>query len=198
MVGLGDSGDLGARALGMRDEFQRRTGLFSAEDPWFETRARAFWDDALTTQGFALLASRILGKDSRPVAEAIVHAHRGLFVVEETHEQGGRLLDLWSGAELIVSYLDSAQALSFEHGDGAIDARVTRAPSGPQLFVLPGAYHHAADALEPAMDVLAVAKERGLGTQAALDSLLRMDLVLRSSSRVKAAFAYRAESLRGA
>jgi len=76
-----------------------------------------------------------------------------------------------------------------------MDARVTRGTSGSDLFVLPGAYHHPADALEPAIDVLLAARERGMTTDRALDALLRMELVLRNSSRVKAAFAYRVEGL---
>jgi hypothetical protein len=43
--------------------------------------------------------------------------------------------------------------------------------------------------------LLPVAKERGMATHAALDALLRMDHALRTLSRVKAAFAYRKESL---
>ncbi len=76
-----------------------------------------------------------------------------------------------------------------------MDARVTAGPSGSDLFLLPGAYHHPADALEPAIDVLFAARERGMDTQRVLDALMRMELVFRSSSRVKAGFAYRAESL---
>jgi hypothetical protein len=43
--------------------------------------------------------------------------------------------------------------------------------------------------------VIAAAREREMTTEDALDALLRMELVFRSSSRVKAAFAYRVESL---
>jgi len=61
--------------------------------------------------------------------------------------------------------------------------------------VLPGALHHGPDALEPLVKVIAAARERDLETGDLLDALLRMELVFRSSSRVKAAFAYRVESL---
>lgn len=196
MVALGDSGELGTHALRMRAAFQQRTGAFSAEDAWFEARARAFWDDALTTQGFAALAAGVLGSDDRRAfASCLARAHRGFFTVEDADERGACLVDLWSGAELLVRYVDPTQALSFDHAEGAIDARVTATPSGSTLYVLPGAYHHAADALDPAASVLEAAKKRGLSTRETLDALLRMDLVLRASSRVKAAFAYRVESL---
>jgi len=195
IVALGDSGTLGPQAASMRKEFQRRTGPYGAEDPWFETRSRAFWDDALATQGFAVLAAAELSPQIQALAACIDQAHRGFFLVEEVDDRGALLVDVWSGAELLVRHLDETQRLTLEHAEGAMDARVTRGAAGSDLFVLPGAYHHPADALEPAIDVLLAARERGMTTDAALDALLRMELVLRSSSRVKAAFAYRASGL---
>lgn len=172
-----------AAAASLRDAYQRRTGTFGPEDPWFETRSRALWDDVVTSAGF-------------PYARA----HRGFFIVAESEgelEDGAdaKLVDLWSGAELLVHHLDEAQALALEHAEGPIDARVVAAGDPRALFVLPGAYHHAADALEPATAVLGAAHDRGMDTTAALDALMRMDLVFRSSSRVKASFAYKAEAL---
>lgn len=172
------------RAGELLEVFQKRTGVFHAEDPWFETRSRAFWDDALTTQGMG-----------RSFGQTFARAHRGFFIVSDVDDEGALLLDLWSGAELIVRHLDETQALTLEHAEAAIDARVVAAGDPPSLYVLPGAYHHAADALDPALDVLAGARDRGMDTGEALDALLRMDLVFRASSRVKASFAYRVESL---
>ena len=194
-MSLGDSGRLGEHAARMRKEFQRRTGAYGPEDPWFETRARAFWDDALSTQGFAALAAEQLDDRTRAIAASLQRAHRGFFVVEEVDDRGACLVDVWSGAELLVRHIDETQALTLEHAQGAMDARVAAGPSGSDLFLLPGAYHHPADALEPAIDVLVAAQERGMSTQSALDALMRMELVFRSSSRVKAGFAYRVESL---
>ncbi len=168
------------RAGELREVFQKRTGVFHAEDPWFETRSRACWDDALTTQAFGGIFAR---------------AHRGFFVVSEFDDHGALLLDLWSGAELLVRHLDETQKLTLEHAEGALDARVVAAGDPPALYVLPGAYHHAPDALEPAAAVLSGARDRGMETGDALDALMRMDLVFRASSRVKASFAYRVESL---
>ena len=179
----------------MRHAFQLRTGHFGPEDPWFESRVRAFWDDAVTTQGFAALAAPMLGDAARALAACVSRAHRGFFLVEEVDEHGACLVDAWSGAELLVRHIDETQALTLEHAQGAMDARVTRAPSGSDLFLLPGAYHHPADALEPATVVLGAAQGRGMQTQQVLDALMRMELVFRSSSRVKASFAYRVESL---
>lgn len=187
----------------MRQAWTARTGSFGPEDPWFEPRVRAFWDDALTTQGFAALAVQSSGQNpSRPplpdAAQALAAAaptvHRGFFVVDEVDERGACLVDAWSGAELLVRHLDDTQALTLEHAEGGIDARITSGLDS-NLYLLPGAYHHPADALDPALDVLVAAQERGMKTQDALDALLRMELVLRSSSRVKAGFAYRVEGL---
>jgi hypothetical protein len=200
----------------MRQEFQRRTGAFGPEDPWFEARSRAFWDDALTTQGFAELAAPKLDRDGdrdpeadassgrEAVARRLARAHRGLFTVDERFESAGapprdlggaRLVDLWSGAEFLVDVLDEAQRVVLDHAEGLMDARVVAPLEDGPLYVLPGAFHHAPEAGDAARDVLAAARERGMSTGDALDALLRMELVFRSSSRVKAAFAYRVASL---
>ena len=190
----------------MRLAFEKRTGAFGPEDPWFEARSAAFWDDALTTQGFAALAAPFLppapgpkGDEVAQVAARFDRAHRGVFVVEEVDGRGAHLVDLWSGAELLVHHIDEAQAVTLEHAEGPMDARVVAA--SPEeggacvLFVLPGALHHGPDAREPIDRVIAAARERDMATGDVLDALLRMELVFRSSSRVKAGFAYRVESL---
>ena len=196
--------DLAPEARRMREAFQKRTGAFGPEDPWFEPRSRAFWDDALTTQGFATLAaphlaaapSRGAGDEAPQVAARFERAHRGIFVVDEVDERGAHLVDLWSGAELLVRHIDEGQAVTFEHAEGPMDARVVAGPPEEgALFALPGALHHGPDAMEPIRRVIAAARERDMATGDVLDALLRMELVFRSSSRVKAAFAYRVESL---
>lgn len=183
----------------MRERFEKRTGAFGPEDAWFEVRSRAFWDDALTTQGFAQLAAPHADEDIARVVARFDRAHRGVFLVQEVDDRGAQLVDLWSGAELMVRHLDEAQATSLEHAEGPMDARVVAglAEEGEvaPLFVLPGALHHGPDAMEPLAKVIDAARERDMTTGDALDALLRMELVFRSSSRVKAAFAYRVESL---
>jgi hypothetical protein len=191
--------DLAAEVRRMRERFQKRAGAFGPEDPWFEMRTRAFWDDALTTQGFASLAAPHLDAGLAAVATRFERAHRGLFLVEELDAEGAHLVDLWSGAELVVGVLDEDQATTLEHADGVMDARVVAGPAETgalsTLFVLPGALHHGPDATDPLVKVIAAARERDMSTGDALDALLCMERVLRSSSRVKAAFAYRVESL---
>ena len=186
----------------MRELFEKRTGAFGPEDAWFESRSRAFWDDALTTQGFAALAAPHAGEEVSRVVESFGRAHRGVFLVDEVDERGAHLVDLWSGAELLVRHLDEAQAVTLEHAEGPMDARVVAGPVAggasdavAPLFVLPGALHHGSEATEPLLKVIAAARARDMATGDALDALLRMELVFRSSSRVKAGFAYRVESL---
>ena len=183
----------------MRERFEKRTGSFGAEDAWFEARSRAFWDDALTTQGFAALAAPHAGDEVAGVVARFDRAHRGVFLVEDVDDRGAHLVDLWSGAELLVRHLDEAQAVTLEHAEGPMDARVVAGPADegetPLLFVLPGALHHASEAMDPLVKVIAAARERDMATGDVLDALLRMELVFRSSSRVKAGFAYRVESL---
>ena len=191
--------DLLPDARRMREAFERRTGAFGPEDPWFEVRSRAFWDDALTTQGFAALAAKGSEVEVAEVAARFARSHRGVFVVDAVDEHGAHLVDLWSGAELLVRHLDEAQAVTLQHAEGPIDARVVAGPGAEgesdALFLLPGALHHAPDAMDPLLRVLTAARQRDLQGEEVLDALLRMELVFRSSSRVKAAFAYRVESL---
>lgn len=193
---------LGAGALAdeagrLREAFQKRTGAFGPEDAWFEARSRAFWDDALTTEHFGAVAAAELGADAKSLAPRLARAHRGLFRVEDAPngDADAKLVDEWSGVELLVRVLDDAQRVVLEHAEGLMDARVVTAGDAGPLYVLPGAFHHAADATEHARKVLAAARERAMETGAALDALLRMELVFRSSSRVKAGFAYRVASL---
>ena len=61
--------------------------------------------------------------------------------------------------------------------------------------MLPGALHHAADANDAVRRVVDEAHKRQMKTGEALDALMRMELVLRSSSRVKTTFAYRIDNL---
>jgi hypothetical protein len=218
LVQGGGSAALEADLRAMRTAFQDRTGAFRPDDPSVEVdaRTRAFWDDALTTRGapsFAASAAAAIPDPPAPgtaaadaleaLVPALARAHRGLFVVEETSlpAADAHLVDLWSGAELVVRVLDEAQGIALRHAHGALDGRVV-APgrvdgAGPAfaLYLLPGAFHHPADATPHLAAVLDKARDSALSTAALLDALLRMERVLRTSSRVKAAYAYRTSGL---
>ena len=64
-----------------------------------------------------------------------------------------------------------------------------------RVGILPGALFHPEDATEAIEQILDVARERTMETDDVLDALLRMELSLRSLSRVKPGYAYRVQAL---
>jgi len=100
--GRGESN--GPRVRSLRVDFERRTGNFTSEDPWFEARSGAFWDDALTTHAFGREVAGLLPDGARFWVEPLARAHRGLFQAkrDKDGEQGFHLVDAWSGAEFRV------------------------------------------------------------------------------------------------
>lgn len=185
-----------ARIAAMRARFEERTGTYTPEDPWFEARSAAFWDDALTTQRFGNELEALLDDKVRFWLEPLARAQRGLFRVAP--DKGGyRLDDAWSGASFRVgATLGLADAL--RRAGGFVDGRIVAAlgDTTVEVALLAGAVFHAEDATVPIAALVPIARERGLARDAFLDSVLRMDLAFRAShARVKAAFAYRKEAL---
>jgi hypothetical protein len=181
----------------MRRAFEARTGAFGPDDPWFEARSRAFWDDALTTQGFAREAARSLAEGLVPWGLAFGRAHRGLFERFEDRRvpvPAGSVLvrDVFSGAEVVVE-IDAAIGDALRAATGLMDARLVGHDG--KVGMLPGVLFHQAEATVPIRDVVSRAKDRGMEAGPALDALMRMELRLRSLSRVKVAYAYRPEML---
>jgi hypothetical protein len=179
----------------LRHRFEERTGAFAPEDPWFEERSRAFWSDAVTRGRFGREVAAELGPDERAWLGALDRSHRGLFRVEAT-AAGRKLVDVWSGAELVPTVIAFESAAELDASAGQLfDARVVGSLEPYTLALLPGAVFHprpASAAIEP---VLAAARARDLSTDEALDALLRMERSLRALSRVKATYAYRVEAL---
>jgi hypothetical protein len=199
ILALGAMPAFASRVAEMRRAFEERTGEFAPDDPWFEARSRAFWDDAVTTQGFGA-ASEIreaLPEGARKWAEAIARAHRGLFVMKEGDSEGDTRVvrDLWSGAEFEVHAIDDATRLALNAVSAPFDARLVGSDEPARVGMLPGAVFHPADAVEPIAKVIAKARAESRTTGDVLDALLRMERGLRASARVKAAYAYRAEKL---
>ena len=181
----------------LRRAFEGRTGAFGPEDPWFEVRSRAFWDDALTTQGFARDAALSAGEELVPWGLAFSRAHRGLFERYEdravTVDDGCVLVrDVISGAAFVVD-VDPAIGDAVFRADGFFDARLVGVRG--RVGMLPGAVFHRTDARAPILEVVKRASEKGMHPDRTLDALLRMELRLTSLSRVKVAYAYRAEGL---
>jgi hypothetical protein len=183
-----------AVTLAMREAFEARAGAFGVEDAWFEARSLAFWDDALTTQGFPRTVESEIDAASRGWIVPLERAHRGIF--RAAAEPGGVFCvdDLWSGASFLLAApepgLREALATSTY-----FDGRVVGRADPLAVVLLPGAVFHPADAKDLIEKVLEAARTRGLAKDDTLDALLRMERNLRSHSRVKAAYAYRAEAL---
>jgi hypothetical protein len=182
-----------ARAREMHAAFEARTGAFSPDDPWFEERSRAFWCDAITRGRFGREVEGELADDDRRWLAPLERAHRGLFRRAET---SGQLVDVWSGAELVVTDLDDVARAELDAAAGQLfDARVVGADEPLVVALLPGAIFHPHEATAAIEQVVAAARARDLATHDVLDALLRMERSLRALSRVKAAYAYRVEAL---
>lgn len=180
----------------MRHAFEERTGPFGAEDPWFEARSRAFWDDALTRQRFARDVANDLPAEARAWTTAFDRAHRGLFRAEES--SGAWVLrDVWSGAELFVDIADDGSREALHAAAGLFDARVVACAEPLGVAMLPGALFHPEDATDSIEAVLVAARGRALAVDDVLDALMRMERRFRSLSRVKAGYAYRPDGLGG-
>jgi hypothetical protein len=216
IVQLGGGSREGASVARLRATFEARTGAFAPEDAWFEERSRAFWCDAVTRGRFGREVERDLSSEDRRWLGPLERAHRGLFQRSPQRlsqrsvrrrggdrEDGEVLVDVWSGAEIVVTALDDASRAEIEAAaDQLLDARVVgwgegtdHAQGGVGVALLPGAVFHPPHATEAIRDVLAAARASGVSTHDTLDALLRMERTLRALSRVKTAYAYRAEAL---
>jgi hypothetical protein len=194
IASLGLEGRHEEHARAMRRTFEERTGAFGPEDPSFEARSRAFWDDAVTRQGFADLVLSELPEPARPWAKALGRAHRGLFYASLS--TGGWLLrDIWGGAEFSVDDVDEAMRSAWKAPSGPFDGRLAALSDPIRLGILPGALFHPEDAAEPIERVLQAAHDQRLGTHDVLDALLRMETNFRTMSRVKPGYAYKPQSL---
>jgi hypothetical protein len=194
IVQLGGAPARAERVAALRASWEERTGAFSPEDPWFEERSRGFWDDAVTTQHFGSDVADELKDDERVWLGPLARAHRGLFRVSAEHRDF--LEDVWSGAEFVVTIMDEASRAELDASSGQLfDARVVGADAPATVALLPGAVFHPRHATEHVAPVLAAARARAMSTGDTLDALLRMQRALRSLSRVKPAYAYRAEAL---
>jgi hypothetical protein len=182
-----------ARAEGvaaLRAGFEARTGAFVPEDPWFEERSRAFWCDAVTSARFGREVEAELSDAERLWLGPLERAHRGLFLA------GDNLVDVWGGAEFVVSLLDDESAAELAAASGQLfDARIVASADASLVALLPGAVFHPRETTAPIHNVLGAARERGLAREDTLDALLRMQRTLRSLARVKPAYAYRPEAL---
>lgn len=176
--------------------FEKRTGKFGPDDPWFEVRSRAFWDFAMTQKDAAAPIRAALEGRERAWADALPRAHRGLF--EARHEPRGVVVhDVLGGADLLVHEVDEGTTDALAESSSLFDGAVVALASPVRLALLPGAIFHPEEARDAIAGVVAVGRSRGIQDEALLDALLRMELSLRVLSRVKPSYAYRAEALAG-
>jgi hypothetical protein len=191
IVELGGAAEVSPRIAALKADFEKRSGAFSSEDPWFEERSRVFWLDAVTRGRLGRDVADALEAPQRRWLEPLERAHRGLFRVEDE-----ALVDVWSGAVLIPTLVDDASRAELDTSEGQLfDARIVGGESPPVVALLPGAFFHPSQATGPIEGVLDAARAAGMETDEVLDKLLLMERTLRSLSRVKAAYAYRAEAL---
>ncbi len=175
----------------MRARFEAATGSYSPEDSWFEERSRAFWCDAVTRGRFGREVEDELDEGERAWLAPLERAHRGLF-----RAQGDVLVDVWSGAELVLTLVDDASRAELDAAAGQlVDGRVVGTDEPLLVALLPGAVFHPRDATTAIQPVLAAAHAADLATHHALDALLRMERTLRALARVKVAYAYRPDAL---
>ncbi len=205
-LGGGSRDRVAAAVAERRAAFEARTGAFVPEDPWFEERSRAFWCDAVTRGRFGREVEADLPPEDRAWLGPLERAHRGLFHrMDAAGPRGARghadaagevLVDVWSGAEIVVDSLDDASRAELEAAAGQLlDARVVGTDEPLAVALLPGAIFHPRHATAAILDVVKAAHASHLSTHDALDALLRMERTLRALSRVKTTYAYRAEAL---
>jgi hypothetical protein len=186
------------RAAALRAAFFRRT---SSSTPGGETepedRARAAWDDALTTGGLAAeLADGLADPSERALARVLSRAHRAVFRMTLLGAQRAAH-DVISGASFLVLPRDDIGREVLVAGEGEdealFEARIVAASDG--CAMLPGIIFHPPDATPLIYDILTAAKERGMLRDDLCDALLRMQHTFRYLSRVKIGYAYKAEAL---
>jgi hypothetical protein len=105
------------------------------------------------------------------------------------------LRDVWSGAEFVIDEVDDASRSALDAPSGPFDGRLAALSDPTRIGLLPGAVFHPEDATEPIERVLAAAREQQFRTDDVLDALLRMEMSLRTMSRVKPSYAYRTQAL---
>ncbi len=161
-----------AEIAAARADFVARTGSFEPDEPFYEERVRAAFDDAVTSWGTprAVMLRRWLGAHDEPRARAIVRSWRTLLVVEQVAEHA-RVRALLTDAELLV-VRDEGPAGKLREGD-VFDGRLF-VHDGVRL--LPGPVFFERDAHEAIAAVIAEAKRHRRGSEASCDALLRMQM----------------------
>jgi hypothetical protein len=192
-----------------RAAFFARTGALPDDHPQFAARLAAAWEDALVqaahpdqgplavgTPLIATVGQTLEDEAERDIAALLAAGQRGLFEVRATGEHRFLFDHLRGGSFLLLRNDELGRTAPRRPRDpapGLIVGRLVGAYDGCTL--LPGLIFLPPDATPLLPPILAEARTRGLGDDAVLDALLRMDHTLHTLSRVKAGFAFRSASL---
>jgi hypothetical protein len=202
LVGRGVAPEHAPRVAELRRSFEARTGPFGPEDPFFDARSAAFWDDAVTSGGFGRDAFERLPDALRGVVEPwlapLERAHRGLF---RSRTVGALrvVTDVLSNAEFVLLEVEDGMhdALTAASGadGGLFDGRVAAGYAPTSVALLPGAVFHPPEATDALLAVVREARGQKLDPFDVCDALLRMERHYRTLTRMKPAYAYRASEL---
>lgn len=193
LTARGGAPEHAARVAAMRRAFEERTGAFGPEDPWFEARSGAFWDDALVG-GFARAVEQEVGEDCRALVGSLERAQRGLYSVHRRREM---LLECAVTGAVFEVRPPAQGGLSdaLLRADGFVEGWVAAARGPDEVALLPGAVFHAPQASDAIDALLDAARGEEVPPAELLDALLRMDRTFRAMPRAKPQLAYRVEAL---
>lgn len=185
----------GERSRALRSDLSQRCGHFPWDHQAAAARDAASMEFALVSGGLAQeIGAKLSDAAERELASQIAAALPALLMF---HDHSGLLVaeDLWSGASWWIAPSDDVgRDVRMQLPDSPIaQCRLVVQQSG--CVILPGVVFHPADAREPIGVTLQRARALGLSTQQVLEALLRMEHSWQTLSRVKVAYAYRADAL---
>jgi hypothetical protein len=171
-----------------REAFAARTGTFSAEEPFYEERLRAAFDDALTAWGSppGVLLARWLERHDEPRAAAMARSWRSLFSVASV-EDGALVRAPLTGGELRLSGGDGP-ASRLRQGD-LFEGRVFVHDGA--VLLMPGAIFFERDVHQAIDVIVAEAARHRRDSDALCDSLLRMQMRLFRQPALRVHHVYR-------
>jgi len=161
-----------AEIAAARADFVGRTGTFEPDEPFYEERVRAAFDDAVTAFGAprAAMLRRWLVQHDEPRTRALLRTWRTLLQVEKVSEHAQVRVLLTDAEFLLVR--DDGPAGKLREGD-LFDGRLF-VHEGVRL--LPGPVFFERDAHQAIGEVLAEARRHERGSEASCDALLRMQM----------------------
>lgn len=176
-----------------RSAFTKRTGAFPDDHGARAARDAAAWEEVLVGGGLAeRIGDALDDPGERAMADVIARGQRGVFRLVRVGAH--RVVeDLWGGGAFLLLPRDELARADGGTGEALLVGRVVAGTDG--CAVLPGIVWLPAEATPLVAPIVAAARARALAVDALADSLLRMDHVLATMSRVKTAYAFREAAL---